>query len=191
NYSATFGVSYLLSLYLQHIKKLTASQTGIILITQPIMMAILSPLAGKISDKIEARITASIGMTIVFVSLVILVFLKISTALSSIVLNLLLIGAGLAIFSSPNMNAIMSSVTKEHFGIASGTLATMRLLGQMFSMAIVMSVTTVIMGNIKITPENYLLFLKSNRITFLIYALLCFSGIFASLARGKITPPIR
>lgn len=186
NYSATFGVGYLLSLYLQHLKKLTASQAGLVLITQPIMMAILSPLAGKISDRIEARITASIGMAITFGALLILIFLKIDTPLLSIVLNLSMLGIGLAIFSSPNMNAIMSSVNKEYYGIASGTLATMRLIGQMFSMAIVMLVTSLFMRNIKIGYENYPLFLKSSSTIFLIYALLCFGGIFASLARGKL-----
>ncbi|MEO0084540.1 MAG: MFS transporter, partial [candidate division WOR-3 bacterium] len=118
--------------------------------------------------------------------LLILIFLKIDTSLLSIVLNLSLLGIGLAIFSSPNMNAIMSSVNKEYYGIASGTLATMRLIGQMFSMAIVMLVTSLFMRNIKIAYENYPLFLKSSSTIFLIYALLCFGGIFASLARGKL-----
>jgi len=80
----------------------------------------------------------------------------------------------------------MSSVKKRFYGVASGTLGTMRLIGQMFSMGIVMSVFAVYIGKVQITPQYYPLFLKSIKLAFIIFAVLCFCGIFASLARGKI-----
>jgi MFS family permease len=186
NYSATAAVGFLLSLYLQNIKGLSPTQTGVILIAQPVMMSIFSPFAGRISDKIEARITASIGMTITFISLLLLIPLRTDTSTTYIIIDLLILGLGFAIFSSPNMNAIMSSVNREHYGVASGTLATMRLVGQMFSMGIAMLVISLIMGRVQIKPTNYGLFLNSTKVAFSIFSILCFGGIFASMARGKV-----
>jgi MFS family permease len=103
-----------------------------------------------------------------------------------IILMLALLGFGFALFSSPNMNAIMSAVEKKYFGIASGTLATMRLLGQMVSMAIAMVVFAVFIGREPISPANYSEFLKSVRVSFLIFAVLCTIGILFSFLRGQL-----
>lgn len=149
-------------------------------------MAIFSPLAGRISDKIEPRITASIGMALSFIGLLLLIPLNTNTHISFIVINLIILGFGFALFSSPNTNAIMSSVDKKYYGVASGTLATMRTIGQMFSMGIAMLLFSIIMGRVKISPEYFGLFLKSTKVAFSIFAILCFFGIFASLARGKL-----
>ena len=75
NYMATTAVTFLLSLYLQYIKGLTPQAAGVILVAQPIMMAIFSPLAGRLSDRLEARIVASAGMALTAVGLLMLVFL--------------------------------------------------------------------------------------------------------------------
>ncbi|MFH1773992.1 MAG: MFS transporter [Methanobacteriota archaeon] len=186
NYSATFAVGFLLSLYLQYIKGLNPQNTGLILVSQPIVMAIFSPLAGRLSDRIEPRIVASIGMALTVVGLFLFTFLNEKTPLEFIVASLILIGFGLALFSSPNTNAIMSSVEKRFYGVASATLGTMRLTGQMLSMGIATLIFAVYVGRVQITPEYYLLFLKSAKAAFVIFAALCFGGIFASLARGKL-----
>jgi EmrB/QacA subfamily drug resistance transporter len=186
NYSATSAVGFLLSLYLQNIKGLNPKDAGLVLVSQPIVMAIFSPLAGRLSDKIEPRITASIGMAFSFIGLLLLVPLNAHTHLGFITFNLIILGFGFALFSSPNTNAIMSSVDKKFYGVASGTLATMRMIGQMFSMGIAMLLFSIIMGRVKITPEYYTPFLTSIKVAFSIFALLCFGGIFASLARGKL-----
>ena len=80
----------------------------------------------------------------------------------------------------------MSSVEKKFYGVASGTLATMRLTGQMLSMGIAMLIFALYIGRVQITPEYYLLFVKSVKLIFAIFAILCFGGIFASLTRGKV-----
>jgi MFS family permease len=186
NYSATYAVGFLLSLYLQYTKGLTPESAGLILVSQPIMMAIFSPLAGRLSDKIEPRIVASAGMTITVIGLVLLIFINTATTITFIIFSLVLLGFGFALFSSPNTNAVMSSVEKKFFGIASATLATMRLTGQMLSMGIAMLVFALYIGRAQITPENYPAFLTSAKTAFSIFAILCFGGIFASLSRGKI-----
>lgn len=186
NYSATFAVTFFLSLHLQYIRGLNPQDAGLILVCQPVVMAVFSPLAGRLSDKIEPRIIASTGMTLTAIGLFLFTFLSHNTTLTFIIANLALLGFGLALFSSPNTNAVMSSVEKRSYGVASGTLGTMRLIGQTLSMGIAMLIVGMYMGRVQITPEYYPLFLRSEEITFLIFAVLCFGGIFASLARGRI-----
>ena len=186
NYSATFAVGFILSLYLQYIKSFDPQNAGIILISQPVIMAIFAPFAGWLSDRIEPRVVASAGMAVTALSLFIFSNIDASTSISLIVANLMLLGFGLALFSSPNTNAIMSSVERKFFGVASATVATMRLIGQILSMALVMLVFSIIMGRVEITPEYYSSFVESVKLAFTIFSLLCFVGIFASLGRGKL-----
>ncbi|MCP3952238.1 MAG: MFS transporter [Desulfobacterales bacterium] len=186
NYSATFAVAFLLSLYLQYIKGLTAQMAGTVLMAQPIMMAVFSPLAGRWSDRIEPRKLATAGMTLTALGLLLFVFINEATPILWIVGTLVMLGFGFALFSSPNMSAIMGSVEKRFFGIASGTVATMRLLGQMTSMAIAMVVFSIFIGREEISPANYDLFLQSVQVCFTISTILCATGVFFSFSRGKL-----
>ena len=186
NYLATTAVTFLLSLYLQYIKALTPQQAGVVLIVQPIVMALFSPVAGRLSDRVEARIVASAGMALTALGLLMLVFLAQTTPFAYIVAALLLLGVGFGLFSSPNMNAIMSSAEKRLYGVASAIAATMRTLGQMLSLGITMLIFSVVIGRVQITPEYYTAFLTSTRIAFTIFAALCVVGIFASLTRGRV-----
>jgi MFS family permease len=185
NYSATFAVGFLLSLYLQYVQGLNPQKAGLVLISQPLFMAAFSPLAGRLSDRFEAHRVASLGMALTVVGMLLLLLLKKGTPLPLIVAGLIFIGFGFALFSSPNTNAVMSSVTREFYGVASATLATMRLTGQMLSMAITMLVMALYFGKTPITPATHGTFLLSMHTTFLIFSILCTAGVFASLARGK------
>jgi len=186
NYSATFAVTFLMSLYLQYIKALPPQTAGLVLIAQPIMQAIISPFAGNLSDRIEPFILASSGMTLTAAGLFCCIFLGKDTGLFFILFTLILLGIGFGLFSSPNMNAIMSSVSKRLYGIASGTVATMRLLGQMISMTIATLVFSIIIGKQEIGIETYDLFLQSLKIIFIVLLILCVLGIYFSMNRGKI-----
>jgi EmrB/QacA subfamily drug resistance transporter len=186
NYCATFAVTFLLSLYLQHIKMLTPSHTGIILIAAPVVQAFLSPFAGKLSDRFEPQIISSIGMALTVTGLILLIYLSNKTSVDYILFCLVLLGIGFALFSSPNVNATMSSVQKKYFGVASATLGTMRLIGQMSSMGITMLIFAVFLGDHPLSEANSFLLLKSTKFIFAILAVVCCGGIFASLARGKI-----
>lgn len=186
HYAATFAITFLISLYLQYIKGLSPQAAGMIIVAQPVMMAAFSPLAGKWSDKIEPRIIASFGMGLTALGLFMLAWIGKNTSLTYITSNLLILGFGFAMFSSPNMNAIMSSVEKRYLGIASGTVATMRLIGQMSSMAITMVLFAVVIGHVEIVPENYPQFIRCVNLSFSIFAFLCIAGIFFSLSRGKL-----
>lgn len=182
NYMATFAVVFLLSLYLQYIKGLDGSSAGIILIAQPVIMAILAPVAGRLSDKIEPRIIATIGMSLTTIGLFIFSFLNSETDIWFIIMGLVILGAGFGLFSSPNTNAIMGSVERRFIGIASATVSTMRLIGQTLSMGIAILIFSLIIGKVLITPDYYDELLFSVQIAFIAFTVLCFVGIFISLA---------
>jgi EmrB/QacA subfamily drug resistance transporter len=188
NYSATSAVAFLLSLYLQHIQALSPQHAGLILIAQPIVQAAFSPFAGMLSDRIEPRIVSSLGMAITTVGLLMLVFLGSNSGLVFIIGTLVILGFGFALFSSPNMNAIMGSVERKFFGLASGSVGTMRMLGMMISMGIATLVFTHFIGRVQITQEVYPVFMKSVGVAFMIFAVFCFGGVFASMVRGRLRP---
>jgi EmrB/QacA subfamily drug resistance transporter len=186
NYSATFAVTFLLSLYLQYIKALTAENAGLILLSQPIVQTIFSPFAGRLSDRIEPRIVASIGMALTAAGLFLFIFLNEKTTIGSIVASLMLLGFGFSLFSSPNINAVMSSVENRFYGVASGTIGTMRMMGMVLSMGITILIFSTVIGRVRITPEYYPVFLRCTKMAFTFFTVLCLGGTLASLARGKV-----
>jgi EmrB/QacA subfamily drug resistance transporter len=186
NYSATFGVPFLLSLYLQVVRGLPVETAGAILVVQPVAQSLVSPLAGWLSERVEPRIIASAGMGIITVALAGLTALGETTARSQLIALLALLGLGFACFSSPNTNAVMGAVEPRAYGIASGILGTMRLLGQMLSMALILLLFSLIVGDAHLTASLHQPFLQSARVAFGLFALLCAAGVLASLRRGNV-----
>ena len=186
NYATTFAITFLLSLYLQYILGFSPRDAGMILITQPILMAIVASISGRLSDKYDPRILASAGMGIITGGLIMLTFLTDQSSLSYLVLILGIVGFGFGMFSSPNTNAIMGSVDRNYLGVASATVGTMRLTGQMMSMGIATLILQLFIGNQPISASNAAEFMSSMRTTFVIFVFLCIIGIFSSLARGRV-----
>ena len=155
------------------------------MISKPVAMTLLSPLAGKLSDKKNPGIIASTGMGMTASGLVFLCFIKETTPNYLIVLLLIMMGIGFGLFSSPNSNAIMSSVEKRHLGVASGVVGTMRMVGQMMSMGIAMMLISLYIGKQTINPATFPGLISGMRTGFLIFSILSVFGIFASLARNE------
>lgn len=185
-YSATFGIVFFLSLYLQKIIGLNPRSAGTILVAQPVVMALFSPIAGRLSDRIQPRYLATVGMSMCTIGLAVLVFLTAVTPVWHIVVLLLWLGLGFALFSSPNMNTVMSSVERSQLGLASGTSATMRVVGQIVSMTIATLFFAAFIGNqsIEIVPDQQ--FLDAIRWGFVTFSLVSVAGIFFSYKRGEI-----
>lgn len=185
-YAATFANSFLMSLYLQHLKGMSAAAAGLVMMAQPLVQTVGSPFAGRLSDRVEPRVIASIGMAVTALGLAALAALDAGSPLAAVIAALVLVGAGFALFSSPNVNAIMGSVEPRHYGTASGTVATVRVLGQMLSMAVATLVIAVIMGRVPVAPAHYDALGRALSTSFLAAAVLCAAGIFFSLARGPV-----
>jgi MFS family permease len=186
HYSATFAIAFLLSLYLQIVKGMPPQEAGLVILVQPVLMALFSPLTGRLSDVVEPRILATTGMVITTGGLAMLTLLTPGTPIDLIVLALVVIGIGYALFSSPNTNAVMSSVLPRQYGVASGTVGTMRLLGMVLSMGIATLLFSVYLGREEITPGLHDEFMTAMSAAFTVFTLLCILGIFASRARGNL-----
>ncbi|MBL1142801.1 MAG: MFS transporter [Proteobacteria bacterium] len=184
-YTATFANVVQVSLYLQYLKEMSAASAGMIMMCQPLTMAIFSPLAGRLSDKIEARYLATAGMAVSCGGLLLLSNLQVDSSLDYLLGALVITGFGFSLFSSPNVNAIMGSVEKRSLGSANGVMATMRIFGQMTSMVLVTLVFALIIGPVEIDVSNYDALEKAIRLTFSIAACLCLPGLYFSVARGK------
>jgi EmrB/QacA subfamily drug resistance transporter len=189
NFSATYAVTFLMSLYLQYIKNLDPEQAGLIMIASPIVQAVFSPIAGRLSDRMEPRKVAAIGMAITMFGLIPFVFLNEQTNVLIVVASLVALGFGLSVFSSPNTNAVMSSVEKRLYGVASSTLGTMRLTGQMLSLGITMIIFAFFIGRVEVVPEVYSALTGSINIAFIVFSCLCFMGILASLVSNREANP--
>ena len=184
NYAATFAVGFLLSLYLQSIGGHSAQAAGALLAAQPLVQAVVSPFAGRLSDRVDSRAVASSGMALIALGLALLA-LPATLPLHYVVGCLVLLGAGFGLFSSPNTNAVMASVEQRRYGVASATLATMRLVGQMLSMGLATLLLALFMGHEPVGPASHAAFVAAARTAFGLFAGLCVAGTFASLARGR------
>ena len=186
NYSATFALTFLLSLYLQNLLGFTSREAGTVLLVQPVVMALLSPQTGRLSDKYSAALLTSVGMGIIAAGLVLLIPVLSHASLPLLALLLVLIGAGFALFGAPNNNAIMSAVPPRYYSLASSMLGTVRLVGQVLSCAIV----TLLLSLRWDAPAEESL-LHSIELSFVVFAVLCVLGIVPSLARraAKSAPP--
>lgn len=186
NYSATFAIVFLLSLYLQKILMLSPQEAGTVLVAQPVMMTLFSPLAGRLSDRIQPRYLTTLGMSMCSTGLLAFVFLTTETPIWLIVIELIWLGLGFALFSSPNMNTIMSSVNRTQYGTASGTAATGRVIGQIVSMTIVALFLASILGTEVIDVAHAADFMKVVKYGFTTFTLISIVGIYFSYQRGEM-----
>lgn len=181
NYCATFATSFLLSLYLQSILGLTSRSAGLILLSQPIIMAALSPLTGTLSDKYAPTKLAALGMAVITAGLAGFTLTVHTLSLYLLIPMLLITGAGFALFAAPNNNAIMSSVEKKHYGLAASLLSTVRLAGQVLSVAI-MNLILSLHGE-KLPPQETLL--QNLELSLLFFAVISALGVLPAKARNK------
>ena len=146
NYVAFTAVTVLTSVFLEVVDGESPERAGLLLVAAPAAMVALSWLAGRTSDIVGSRWLASGGMAVVGVGLLTLSGLLASSSTPRLVGDLVLVGVGMAAFSSPNTSAVMGSVPRAQLGVASGILGTMRFLGQALSIAILGALATSRLG---------------------------------------------
>jgi EmrB/QacA subfamily drug resistance transporter len=181
SYMPSISVVFLMSLYLQYIMGLNPSESGAILLSLPLFITIFSPVAGKLSDVVEERFISSSGLVLMSVSLFLLsgkdlVVLQIAAILSAL-------GIGMAFFAAPNTKIVMGAVGSRFYGVASATLSTMRVLGQMLGMGVAMLFISISVGKTQLNPSNYAQFTKSIELTFTLFAIFCLIGAVASILK--------
>ncbi|MGD1012177.1 MAG: MFS transporter [Acidimicrobiales bacterium] len=146
NYMAFSAVTVLTSVFLEVVSGRSPEQAGLLLVAAPAAMVALSWLAGRASDVVGSRWLASGGMAVIGVGLILLSRLPAQPSMARLIGNLLLIGVGMAAFSSPNTSAVMGSAPRAQLGVASATLGTMRCLGQTLSIGVLGALATSRLG---------------------------------------------
>ena len=186
SYASVWAVSYLISLYLQFIRGLNAQTAGLVLIAGVAIQCVISPFAGRLSDRVEPRWVASGGMLVCVLGLLLFSFLQADTPYWYIVLALCFMGIGYSFFSGPNQSSIMGSVERRHVGVASASISTMRMVGMAISTAAATLIMALVVGRHDIQPADYPNLLKAVQLSFAIFTGLCALSVAASLVRGKM-----
>jgi len=195
NYAAVFGVIALTAVLLEISGGFTPTQAGLIMIAQPVIMVALSPVAGRMSDRIGSRALASGGMVLVAAGLMVLAFVPAGIPVPHVVAGLAVTGLGMAAFSSPNTSAVMGSADPERLGVAAAVLAMMRTLGQTLSLAILGTLAAAPLGaegaRALFGGETAGLagagaYLDGYRLAMLVGAAIALAGAALSLGRGPV-----
>ena len=187
NVSGMFGFfaamifTTLINYYFQYVKGFDPQLTGLILIVSPIVMSVTAPIAGKLSDKMHPQKIATVGMAIATVSLIILSFLDQNTSIYIILFAMALNALGTGLFSSPNMNAIMSSVDEKDAAFASAGQLTTRAIGQAMSLGLLTLIFSWIMGDLVFSVQYANLIIKATQIIFVMCVITSFLSIIASI----------
>jgi predicted MFS family arabinose efflux permease len=153
-YASNFPLIFLMSLYLQFVKGLSPSHAGQVLLLQALSMAIMAPLSGKLADRFEPRMLATLGCVIVACGLLVLSLMNTETSVMYIACSLLLIGVGFGLFSTPNNNAIMGGVKRHEVGVASASMNLARTIGNLFGMSLVNLMVHFYLGDAQFTQEQ-------------------------------------
>lgn len=185
SYIAIMVVTTILNYHFQYVRGWDAQMSGLILIITPIIMALMAPNTGKLSDKIHPQKLAALGMGIATIALLILTFLNKNTSIYLVITAMILQGIGMGLFSSPNMNAIMSSVPPKDAPTASASQATMRTIGQTMSLGLLTLIFAWIMGNLELSPQYASMIVQSSQIICGICTVACILAVFASLVGVK------
>lgn len=181
SYLAVASLTTILNYHFQYVRGFDAQMAGLMLIITPILMAVIAPNSGRLSDRIHPQKLAAIGMSIATCALLILVFLDGSTPLYMVVLAMVLQGVGMGLFTTPNTNAIMSSVPPNEASNASAAQSAMRTIGQTMSLGILTLAFAWVMGSLKLSPAYEGMIVQSSQLICIICTVVCVIAIFSSL----------
>nr|WP_320133543.1 MFS transporter [uncultured Holophaga sp.] len=193
NYMALFAVAVLTAVQLQLVLGLTARRAGWIMLSQPVVQALLSPVSGRLSDRFGSRVLSTLGMVLTALGMAGLALAARTTSLTGMVAALAVVGIGMAAFSAPNTSAILGCVPKAQMGLASAFTATMRVTGQALSVAILGGIASSHLGhggwrqllNVGSSPSAALAYSQGFQMAMVVGALFALLGAWASLARSR------
>ena len=186
NYSAASSFVFFFSLYLQYVKGFSPQQAGMLLIVQPVVQAILAPIAGRLSDSYQPSHIATIGMGFCTIGLAAAATINADTSYIFIVFVMIMLGLSLGLFSTPNMTAIMNSVGPKYQGTASSMVSTMRTMGMLFSTTSIAVILSIYLGDSPVMRQNIPQFMDSMQTSLWFFSALSLLGTIFSMAKGRI-----
>lgn len=185
-YGATFPLIFVLSLYLQYIKGLSPLESGQIIMAQSFAMALLAPISGRLSDRVQPRIIATAGCISVGIGFAMLTRLDYATTTGYVSASMGLIGIGFGLFSAPNHNAVMSSVPQSEVGVASATVSLARVSGNLIGISLVNFLVHILLGDTLITSQRYPQLLQVVQYSMAIGCTFVAAAILMSATRGRL-----
>lgn len=183
NYICLFTGLFLLPFYLIQARGLDPAQAGLILTAQPIIMAIMAPLSGTLSDRIGARLLSTLGMAIIAAGLFLLAQLKADSSISYVVVSLATVGLGTGVFVSPNTSALLGAAPLHRRGIASGIMATARNVGMVLGVGLAGAVFTTVQAHAQAAGSATATY-EGIRAGFLVAVGVALIGMLTSAVRG-------
>jgi EmrB/QacA subfamily drug resistance transporter len=146
NYMCVYSIMFLMPFYLIQGLGMNPSKAGLILTAMPIIMAIMAPISGGLSDHFGTRLLAFVGMVALAFGLFLLSRLQLDSSPLDIAFRLTVTGFGIGVFISPNTSALMGAAPRERQGIASGVLATSRNMGMVLGVGYAGAIFTTKLG---------------------------------------------
>jgi EmrB/QacA subfamily drug resistance transporter len=183
NYICVYSVIFLMPFYLIQGLGLSPSKAGLILTAMPVIMAIIAPISGGLSDRFGTRIPALIGMVCLAFGLFLLSRLRLDSPPLDIAFRLAVTGFGIGIFISPNTSALMGAAPRERQGIASGVLATSRNLGMVLGVGYAGAIFTTKLG--LLGNQNAFSFVLATQVSFLAATFIALLGVIVTAFRPK------
>jgi MFS family permease len=144
NYIGQSCVLFLIPFYLIQGRGFNTAEAGLILTSQPVIMALSAPVSGLLSDRIGSRVLSTVGLIIMAVGLFLLSRLGPDSSRWMMVIYLVIEGLGTGIFISPNNSALLGSAPRQRQGIASGILATARNVGMVLGIGLAGAVFSIV-----------------------------------------------
>ena len=190
--------AFLLPFYLQLILHFTPAQAGLLMTPTSLMLAVVAPFSGWLSDRLGARLLSSLGLAIVCLALFALSRLGTASGYGDVLLRLVALGVGQGMFQSPNNSSVIGSVPRERYGVAGGFLSMMRNMGMVMGTAVAGSLLSggliAIAGHVNLGMLGEVGTLNSDALVagfmtgmeraYLASAIIAAVGILASLSRG-------
>ncbi|MDR0778019.1 MAG: MFS transporter, partial [Methanomassiliicoccaceae archaeon] len=188
NYGASYAVLITMSLYLQDVGGMSPGKAGMIILAQPLIQAVVTPFAGRMSDKIDPRKLTTAGMLMMCIGTALMITITEEVMMLKVYLTLMITGLGYALFSAPNTNLIMCSVSAKSYSESSGLISVMRQVGMMVSVAILMCMISVFMGTNAVINDDIPSFIKAVKVAFSICFIVAIIGTYMTwTARDKIS----
>jgi EmrB/QacA subfamily drug resistance transporter len=131
SFAVLFVILLLIPFYLDYILELSSDRIGLIMLSVPVTLVVVSPLSGWLYDQIGARMLTTLGLAVSCLAILSMLGFTAETNEWSVAARLALLGTGQAIFLSPNSASVLAQVSEQYVGIAAGLLATARNLGML------------------------------------------------------------
>ena len=139
---ALFAPGFLLPFYFEELRGFSVVQSGLLLTPLPITLAIMAPISGTLADRIGSRWLSPLGLAVACLGLFFLSQINAQSSIGDIIWRLIFTGVGQGLFQAPNTRAMMGAAPPSEQGVASGLLATGRVIGQSLSVALAGTIFT-------------------------------------------------